>query len=80
VPLIATGTAIAGATAGAVVAARAAKNGSSRPTLKRAAAIGKAATSLDAGTVKSAAGRVSAYAQQAADIASAVEETRKKNG
>lgn len=34
---------------------------------------------LDLDTVKSAAERVSAYGQQASDIATAVEKTRKKN-
>ena len=42
---------------------------------KPAANLGK----LDLDTVKSAAERVSAYGQQASDIASAVEKTRKKN-
>jgi hypothetical protein len=37
-------------------------------------------TKIDLGTVKKAAERVSAYGQQASDIAAAVEKTRKKNG
>jgi hypothetical protein len=35
---------------------------------------------LDLDTVKLAADRVSAYGQQASDMAAAVEKTRKKNG
>jgi hypothetical protein len=81
-PLIAGGTALVGAAAGAVVKDRLAANRSKNP-LKRLS-IPKPARNLDLSkvdldTVKSAAERVSAYGQQASDIASAVEKTRKKN-
>jgi hypothetical protein len=84
-PLIAGGTALAGAAAAAVIRDRFAANRSQSP-LKRLGSMSmpKPAVQLDLrkldlDTVKSAAERVSAYAQQASDIAAAVEKTRKKN-
>ncbi len=81
VPLIAGGTALAGAAAGAALKSRAGA-GKSRNPLKRMGNLSmpKGAPRLDLDTVKEAAERVSAYGQQAADIAAAVEKTRKKNG
>ena len=78
VPLIAGGTAIAGAAAGAVLKDRFDR---SRSPLKRLSnvSIPKSAKRLDLDTVKSAAERVSAYGQQASDVAAALEKTRKKN-
>ena len=78
VPLIAGGTAIAGAAAGVVLKDRL---GRSQGPLKRLSnvSIPKSAKRLDLDTVKSAADRVSAYGQQASDVAAALEKTRKKN-
>jgi hypothetical protein len=80
VPLIAGGTAIVGAAAGVVLKDRL---GASKPKnpLNRLSgmAMSKSAAKLDLETVKSAADRVSAYGQQASDIAGAIEKTRKKN-
>jgi hypothetical protein len=84
-PLIAGGTALVGAAAGAVVKDRLAANRSNNPLKRlRGVSMPKPATKLDLSkldldTVKSAAERVSAYGQQASDIAAAVENTRKKN-
>jgi hypothetical protein len=84
-PLIAGGTALVGAAAGAVVKDRLAANRSNNPLKRlRGVSMPKPATKLDLSkldldTVKSAADRVSAYGQQASDIAAAVEKTRKKN-
>ncbi len=81
VPLIAGGTALAGAAGGAALRSRAGASKSKNP-LKRMGNLSmpKSASKLDLDTVKNAAERVSAYGQQASDIASAVEKTRKKNG
>jgi hypothetical protein len=84
-PLIAGGTALIGVAAGAVVKDRLATDRSKRPLkrLRRASALKPVTkldfSQLDLDTVKSAADRVSAYGQQASDIAAAVEKTRKKN-
>ena len=80
VPLIAGGTAIAGAAAGVVLKDRLGA-GRSRNPLNRLGGISvpKSVAKLDLETVKSAADRVSAYGQQASDIAGAIEKTRKKN-
>ena len=80
-PLIAGGTALAGAAAGAVLKDRLAGTRSKNP-LKRLGGVSLPKPDLgklDLEQVKSAAERVSAYGQQASDIASAVEKTRKKN-
>jgi len=81
VPLIAGGTALAGVAAGAALKSRAGAGKSKNP-LKRMGNLSmpKGAPKLDLDTVKNAAERVSAYGQQASDIAAAVEKTRKKNG
>lgn len=80
VPLIAGGTAIAGAAAGVVLKDRLGASRSRNP-LNRLGGISvpKSVAKLDLETVKSAADRVSAYGQQASDIAGAIEKTRKKN-
>jgi len=82
-PLIAGGTAIAGAAAGVVIKDRLGIKRSKNP-LKRMGGMSmpslpKSATKLDLDTVKKTAERVSAYGQQASDLAAAVEKTRKKN-
>jgi len=78
IPLIAGGTAVAGAAAGVILKDRFDR---SRGPLKRLKSVSlpKAARQLDLDTVKSAAERVSAYGQQASDVAGALEKTRKKN-
>jgi hypothetical protein len=78
-PLIAGGTALLGVAAGAAINGR--LSGRSKGPIKRirGASMPKAMTKLDLDAVKSAADRVSAYGQQASDIAAAVEKTRKKN-
>jgi hypothetical protein len=81
-PIIAGGSAIAGAAVGAVVKGR--LDGSSKGPLRRlrGASLPKPARNLrkvDVDTVKSFADRMSAYGRQASDIAEAVERTRKKN-
>ena len=80
VPLIAGGTAIVGAAAGVVLKDRLGASKSKNP-LNRLGGMSmpKSAAKLDLDTVKSAADRVSAYGQQASDIAGAIEKTRKKN-
>ena len=80
VPLIAGGTAIVGAAAGVALKDRLGASKSKNP-LNRLGAMSmpKSVTKLDLDTVKSAADRVSAYGQQASDIAGAIETTRKKN-
>jgi hypothetical protein len=80
VPLIAGGTAIVGAAAGVVLKDRLGASKSKNP-LKRLGGMSmpKSVAKLDLDTVKSAADRVSAYGQQASDIAGAIEKTRKKN-
>jgi hypothetical protein len=84
-PLIAGGTALVGAAAGAVVKDRLAAKRSNNPLKRlRGVSMPKPATKLDLSKldldrVQSAAERVSAYGQQASDIAAAVEKTRKKN-
>ena len=83
-PLIAGGTAIAGAAAGAVVKDRLDSSGSKGP-LKRLRGVSlpkppkNLGSKVDLDTVKSVADRMSAYGRQASDIAEAVEKTRKKN-
>ena len=80
VPLIAGGTAIVGLAAGVVLKDRLGASKSKNP-LNRLGGMSmpKSAAKLDLDTVKSAADRVSAYGQQASDIAGAIEKTRKKN-
>ena len=84
-PLIAGGTALMGAAAGAVINDRLATNRSKNPLKRiRGVSMPKPTAKLDLGkldldTVKSTADRVTAYGQQASDIAAAVEKTRKKN-
>lgn len=84
-PLIAGGTAIAGAAAGVVIKDRLAANHSKGPLKRlRGVSIPNPAAKLDLSkvdldSVKSTAERVSAYGKQASDIAAAVEKTRKKN-
>lgn len=85
-PLIAGGTALAGAAAGAVIKSKLGAKRSKNP-LKRLGGVSvpRPKGKLDLGkvdlkSVKSAAERVSAYGQQASDIAAAVEKTQKKNG
>jgi hypothetical protein len=80
VPLIAGGTAIVGAAAGVVLKDRLGASKSKNP-LNRLGGMSmpKSVAKLDLDTVKSAADRVSAYGQQASDIAGAIEKTRKKN-
>ncbi len=69
-----------GVAAGAVLHGRLAANRSKNPLKRlRGGSMPKPPTKLDLGAVKSAAERVSAYGQQASDIAAAVEKTRKKN-
>ncbi len=80
-PLIAGGTALAGAAVGAVVKSR--LGGGKKGPLKRLGASNPMAK-LDVGkfdldAVKSFASQVKSYSQQASDIADAVEKTRKKN-
>jgi hypothetical protein len=75
-PLIAGGTAVLGVAAGAAINSR--LSGKSKNPIKRMR--GASMPKLDLDTVKQAADRVSAYGQQASDIAAAVEKTRKKNG
>jgi hypothetical protein len=82
---VAAGTALIGMAAGAALSDRLTDSRSKNP-LRR---LGKASvpksvrkadfSKIDLDTVKKAAERVSAYGQQASDIASAVEKTRKKN-
>ena len=75
-PLIAGGTALLGLVAGAAINGR--LSGKSKNPIKRMR--GASLPKLDMDKVKVAADRVSAYGQQASDIAAAVEKTRKKNG
>jgi hypothetical protein len=75
-PLIAGGTAVLGVAAGAAINSR--LSGKSKNPIKRMR--GASMPKVDLDTVKQAADRVSAYGQQASDIAAAVEKTRKKNG
>ena len=84
-PLIAGATALVGAAAGAAVKSRLEKSRSKGPLSQlRGISVPKPGgklnlANLDLEKVKSAADRVSAYGQQASDIASAAEKTRKKN-
>ena len=80
VPLIAGGAAIVGAAAGVVLKDRVGPSKSKNP-LKRldGMSMPKSVAKLDLDTVKSAADRVSAYGQQASDIAGVIEKTRQKN-
>jgi hypothetical protein len=77
-PLIVGGTALAGAAAAAVIKDRRDANRSNGPLkLLRSMSMPRMDLhELDLGTVKSVADRVSAYGQQASDIAAAVEKTR----
>lgn len=83
-PLIAGGTALAGAAAGAVLRDRLATKRSKNPLKRlRGVSMPRPASKMDLGkldlnTVKSMADRVSAYGQRASDIAAAVEQTRNK--
>ncbi len=79
-PLIAGGTAIVGAATGVVLKDRLGASKSKNP-LNRLGGMSmpKSVAKLDLDTVKSAADRVSAYGQQASDIASAIEKTRKES-
>ena len=82
-PLVAAGTALIGVAAGAAFRNRLDGKGSKNP-LRHMPGVPKSVRNADLGkidldTVKKAAERVSAYGQQASDIASAVEKTRKKN-
>jgi hypothetical protein len=83
-PLIAGGTALAGAAVGAAVKDRLNSGGSKHPLKRiRGSSLGKPGAALrrvDLDTVKSVADRMSAYGRQASDVAEAVEKTRKKNG
>ena len=85
-PLIAGGTTLVGVAAGALIKSRMDAKQSKNP-LKRLGSpsmpsmpsmpnLGK----IDLDKVKSGAERVSAYGQQASDIAKAIEKTQKKNG
>lgn len=84
-PLIAGGTALVGAAAGAVIKDRFGTKRSKNPLNRlRGVSFLRPATKLnlsdlDFDKVKGAAERVSAYGQQASDIATAMEKTRKKN-
>jgi len=62
--------------AGAAISGRLSGKSRNPITRMRGASMPK----LDLDTVKLAADRISAYGQQASDIAAAVEKTRKKNG
>jgi hypothetical protein len=79
-PLIAGGTALLGAAAGAAIKDRLSDRSKGPIKRMRDASMPRSVTKLDLDTVKSAADRISAYGQQASDIAAAVEKTRKKNG
>ena len=82
-PLIAGGTALVGAAAGAVIKSRLGAGSGKKGPLKRLGASKPLAnldlSKLDLDAVKSFAGQMKAYSQQASDIADAVEKTRKKN-
>ena len=84
-PLIVGGTALVGVAAGAVVKDRFGKKRSKNPLNRlRGVSLREAddqaeLNELDLDKVKSTAERVSAYGQQASDIATAVQKTRKKN-
>jgi hypothetical protein len=84
-PLIVGGTALVGAAAGAVIKDRFDTKRSKNPLNRlRGISLPRPATKLDLSEldldkVKSTADRVSAYGQQAADITSSVQKTRKKN-
>ena len=84
-PLIVGGTALAGAAAGAVIKDRFDTKRSKNPLNRlRGISLPRPTTKLnlsgvDLDKVKSTAERVSAYGQQASDIAGAVQKTQKKN-
>jgi hypothetical protein len=84
-PLIVGGTALVGAAAGAVIKDRFDTKRSKNPLNRlRGVSLPRPTTKLnlselDLDKVKSTAERVSAYGQQASDIATAVQKTRKKN-
>jgi hypothetical protein len=82
-PLIAGGMALAGAAAGAVIRSKVTASRSRNP-LARVRGMSVPTPKIDLNKLdldrfKSAAERVSAYGQQASDIAAAIEKTRKKN-
>ena len=79
VPLIAGGTAIASAAAGAAAHKFAESRSGANGKLGRLTSKLPSPGKLDAGKVKSAGERLSALGQQTADIAAAVEKTRKKH-
>ena len=83
-PLIAGGTALAGAGAVLVIKDQLDANRSKSPLKRlRNVSMPKPAAhlrNLDLDTVKSTAERVSAYGRQVADLAAAAEKTQKKNG
>jgi hypothetical protein len=84
-PLIVGGTALVGAAAGAVIKDRFGTKRSNNPLNRlRGVSLPRPTaklnlSELDLDKVKSTAERVSAYSQQASDIATAMEKTRKKN-
>ncbi len=85
IPLIAGGTALVGAAAGAVIKDRFGTKRSNNP-LKRLRGVSLPSptsrlnlSELDLDKIKNTAERVNAYSQQASDIATAMEKTRKKN-
>jgi hypothetical protein len=83
-PLIAGGAALAGGAAGFLIKQRASASKGPVQRLRRVSLPkpnGKLDLSkFDLGTVRSTAERVSAFGQQAADVAAAAEKTRKKHG
>ena len=85
IPLIAGGTALIGAAAGAVIKDRFGTKRSNNP-LKRLRGVSLPRptskldlSKLDLDKIKNAAERVNAYSRQASDIATAMEKTRRKN-
>ena len=85
IPLIAGGTALVGVAAGAVIKDRFGTKRSNNPLNRlRGVSLPRPTSKLnlselDLDKVKNAAERVNAYSQQASDIATAMEKTRKKN-
>ena len=82
-PLIAGGTALAGAAGGALIKSRLGAGNSKKSPLKRLGSY-RPMTKLDLGkvdldTVKTFATQMKSYGQQVSDVADAVEKTRKKN-
>lgn len=83
-PLIAAGTALVGVAAGAVIRDRLGSKRSNNPLNRlRSVSLPKPAKlnlgEIDLDKIKSAAERVNAYSQQASDLATAMEKTRKKH-